>query len=360
VQTNGVANTNLIWHAGRLLALEEGHAPIEIEPRSLETLGTWTFGGRLPDNMTAHPKIDPETGEMVFFANFPRRDLSGSIEIYTADRTGTLTRQQCIKGPFPALVHDFALTRDFIIFFVCPLTVSIERARSGGAAIAWEPEKQTWLGILPRQSETTDAHWLPTPASMVWHAMNACNHDEAIYIDVCQQDAAAFPSSAGEIPAQGHVQQFLTRWRVDRPTGKDVTIERLSNLVCEYPRIDPRRSGLAYRYGYVACHGGPGTGDLFHRAIGRFDHTTRQWDIHHAGNRCAVSEPIFVPKNAQPEEGHGYLLAVIFDEPRNASHLAIFNAQSLEKGPVARAMLDHRVPLGFHGLWRPNPAIAEP
>ena len=42
----------------------------------------------------------------------------------------------------------------------------------------------------------------------------------------------------------------------------------------------------------------------------------------------------------------------IFDEARNASHLAIFDAEQIEEGPIARAMLDHRVPVGFHATWR--------
>jgi carotenoid cleavage dioxygenase len=102
MRTDGVANTNLVWHGSRLLALEEGHAPIEMHPDSLETIGGWSFDGRLPRNMTAHPKIDPATGEMIFFANFPTGRLTGDIELYFADAAAALTRAQMIRGPFPA------------------------------------------------------------------------------------------------------------------------------------------------------------------------------------------------------------------------------------------------------------------
>jgi len=129
-------------------------------------------------------------------------------------------------------------------------------------------------------------------------------------------------------------------------------MQRLSEVVCEYPRLDERRGGLAYRYGYVACIGGPGTGDLFHRAIGRFDHDTLQMQTFRFGDRCAVSEPVFVAKAQSAGEGEGYLLATVFDEARNASHLAVLDAQHVEDGPIARADLDHRVPMGFHGSWR--------
>lgn len=351
LQTNGVANTNLVWYAGRLLALEEGHTPIEIDPASLNTLGTWTFHENLPGNMTAHPKIDPDTGEMVFFANFPRRDFSGALEIYTADKAGRHIQQQRITLPYPALIHDFAVTRDFIVFFVCPLTVSIERARSGGSAIAWEPEKQTWISVVSRRTESVEPQWIPMHANMTWHAMNAFNEGNTIYVDVCSQEAAAFPSITGRMAQPDELRQFLTRWRLEWPGRSEIVTECLSDVVCEYPRIDDRYSGRKYRYGYVACCGGPGTGDLFHRGLGRFDHLTRRMEVYYAGDACAVSEPIFIPGSCESEEGDGYLLSVIFDEHRNASHLAIFNAQQIENGPIACALLDHRVPMGFHGIW---------
>jgi carotenoid cleavage dioxygenase len=355
LRTDGVANTNLLWHAGRLLALEEGHAPLEIEPASLETLGAWTFQGKLPGNMTAHPKIDPETGELLFFANFPGGELRAAIELYAAERTGDLVWRRRIETPFAALVHDFAITRDFVILFICPVTVSVERARRGGPAIAWEPDKHTWVGVVSRRTDAADPRWYCMPgAAMAWHAMNAFSHDGVIFVDVCQQATAAFPTASGQLPRADELKQFLTRWRLEWPNGAGISVARLSDVVCEYPRIDERRCGRDYRYGYVACDGGPGTEDLFHRGVGRFDHATGCMDVYHAGDGCAVSEPIFVPRDARSQEGEGYLLAVIFDELRNRSHVAIFDAQRISSGPLARAVLDHRVPMGFHGLWRPR------
>jgi len=351
LKTDGVANTNLVWHAGKLLALEEGHAPIEIQPDSLETLGQWDFDGKLPDNMTAHPKIDPNTGELLFFANFPRRDLSGTVELYVADSEGKLLRQRRISAPFASLIHDFAVTQDFVIFFVCPVTVSVERARAGGPPVAWEPEQRTWIGIVPRHSLSSDVRWLPMPACMAWHAMNAFNEGDTVYLDVCRQDAAAFPSVSGEAAEPDQLKQYLTRWRVTLSDSVEIASQRLSEIVCEYPTIDARRSGRPYRYGYVACCGGPGTDDPFHRGIGRFDHATGRMDVFHAGETCAVSEPIFVPRSYNSDEGDGFLLAVHFDEIRRTSHLAILDAGAIQNGPIGRALLEHRVPVGFHGTW---------
>jgi carotenoid cleavage dioxygenase-like enzyme len=352
LQTDGVANTSLVWHGQRLLALEEGHAPIQIDPVTLETIGQWTFNGALPGNMTAHPKIDPETGEMFFFANFPNRDFSGVLAFYVADADGRMTRSEMFQGPFPALVHDFAITKDYILFFICPITLSLERIRKGIAPIGWEPERGTHIGIFPRSGSASDVRWFKAPASMAWHSMNAFQRGEEISLDVCAQACPGFPDHTGKIPSDADLRQFLTRWTMDWSNPDDVATGRLDDSECEYPKIDERYLGRSYRFGFVACDGGPGTGDLFHRAVGRYDFETRQLSKFHFGTSSAVSEAVFVPKGPESNEADGHLLLTVYDERRNASYLAILDAMRIESGPVAKAHLDHRVPLGFHGAWR--------
>jgi carotenoid cleavage dioxygenase-like enzyme len=354
--TDGVANTNLVWHAGKLLALEEGHGPIELNPQSLETIGPWSFDKRLPRNMTAHPKIDPASGEMLFFANFPTGRITSDIDFYLASPKGDLVRSHLIHGPFPALVHDFAVTKDFVIIPMCPVTVSIKRARAGAPLIAWEPEKGTQVGIMPRNGGAEDVRWFAGAACMAWHSMNAFNDGDRIVVDVCSQDAPMFPLADGSPPDTRHTTQLLTRWEFDWAKPGSFAVERLSDERCEYPRVDERLLGRSYQHGYVACLGRPGSDDIFHRGIGHFDHATRKMRVYAAGPRCAVAEPVFVPRNRDAREGEGYLLTNIFDEDRNASHLAIFDAEQIERGPIARAHLDHRVPVGFHGQWRSEDA----
>jgi len=354
MRTDGVANTNLVWHGGKLLALEEGHAPIELDPETLETIGGWNFGGRLPRNMTAHPKIDPLTGEMIFFANFPSGRLTGDLEIYFANAGGEIARSQMIRGPYAALIHDFAITRDFVIVFFCPVTVSIKRAMRGGPPLAWEPELGTQVAIVRRTGKSDEARWFSGPAAMAWHSMNAFNEGNRIAVDVCTQANAVFARADGSPTDAKLAAQRLTRWEFDWRSPGAFEVTRLSGLICEYPRIDQRREGLDYRYGFVACIGGPGTDDIFHRGVARFDHRTHEMKTYSGGAQFAVAEPVFVAKNSEAREGEGYVLTNIFDETRNASHLAIFDAEEVAHGPIARAHLEHRVPAGFHALWKPR------
>jgi len=354
LRTDGVANTNLVWHAGRLLALEEGHGPIEISPMSLETIGKWSFAGKLSRNMTAHPKVDGDSGEMVFFANFPGGRISSDLELYFADATGELVGSRTLSGPFPALIHDFAVTEDFIIVAFCPVTVSIKRAMAGAPPIAWEPELGTHVGLTRRNDGSEETRWFTGKACMAWHSMNAFNEGNRVVVDVCEQEVAVFPLADGSSTDPRRATQLLTRWEFDWNGPGRFSQETLSEERCEYPRCDERRLGRSYRYGFVACLGGPGSDDIFHRGIARFDHATRRMQVYSAGACCAVAEPVFVQKKTDAREGEGYLLTNIFDENRNASHLAIFDAEEVERGPIARAHLDHRVPVGFHGVWRPE------
>jgi carotenoid cleavage dioxygenase-like enzyme len=351
MRTDGVANTNLVWHGRKLLALEEGHGPIEIDPESLETIGTWNFANRLPRKMTAHPKIDPRTGEMIFFANFPTGRINGDVELYFANAAGEITRSQTIRGPFAALIHDFAITEDFVVVFFCPVTVSIKRAMAGGPPIAWEPDHGAQVAALRRDGED-DARWFSGAACMAWHSMNAFNEGDQIAVDVCSQQSAVFPRADGSATDPRLAAQFLTRWKFNWARPGTLSATRLSESICEYPRIDERYLGGRYRHGFVAGIGGPGTEDIFQRGIAHFDHQSGEMKAFAAGSNCAVAEPVFVAKAPDAREGEGYVLSNIFDAPRGASHLAIFDAEKIEQGPIARAHLGHRVPVGFHGIWK--------
>ena len=66
----------------------------------------------------------------------------------------------------------------------------------------------------------------------------------------------------------------------------------------------------------------------------------------------SISEPVFVPRTTGSPEGQGYLVAIVYDASSDRSHLLVLDAENVDKGPIGKAMLDHRVPFGFHGNWR--------
>ena len=96
-QDGGVANTNIIFHAGRLLALEEGHLPTEIEPGTLNRKGYCDYKGGITGPFTAHPKIDPVTGEMVFFGYNAAGPLTPALSFGSVNASGVVDAVRSLR-----------------------------------------------------------------------------------------------------------------------------------------------------------------------------------------------------------------------------------------------------------------------
>ena len=355
LETDGLANTNIIWHGNKLLALEEGHAPFELNPHTLESIGPCTYADKLKGPMTAHPKIDPETGEMLFFGYNVDGALSKKMSFHVVDREGNLTRSEFFDAPFPSMVHDFITTKDYIIFPIMPLTGSLDRAMKGLPVYAWEPEKGSHVGIMPRSGTVEDIRWFTSDAAFVFHPMNAFENDGVITCDVCQfGQAPMFPFADGRPgdPAKSFAQ--LTRWTMDLSKNTNTyEVDLVDDRKCEFPRLDERRAGLNYRFGYMACDSRPKTkGGLFN-SIARVDHQTGKIQMHELPLGHATNEPVFVPTHESSGEGEGVLLTNVYDANKNSSYLLILDAENVDSDPLALVNLDHRVPFGFHGNWMP-------
>lgn len=354
VQTNGTANTNIVWHGGKLLALVESNAPFELDPETLESLGTWTFDDKLEGPMTAHPKIDPDTGEMLFFGYNAGGMISPRMSFHVADKAGRLTSSASFDAPYAAMVHDFITTKDHVIFPIMPLTGSMERAMSGGPVYAWEPEKGSHIGIMPRTGSVEDIRWFKGDPAYVFHHMNAHSEGDIVTCDVCEYaEAPFFPHADGSEPDPEKSKARLKRWTFDlSKDSDDYKIEQLDDQVCEFPRLDERFAGLNYRHGYFACDTTATSGSGGYNAIGHIDHQIGKTSKYEMSEEFAISEPVFVPRTTGSPEGQGYLVAIVYDASIDRSHLIVLDAENVDKGPIGKAMLDHRVPFGFHGNWR--------
>jgi len=356
---DGTANTAMVWHGGRLLVMEEGHPPYELDPDTLASIGSWNFRGKLNTAMTAHPKIDPETGEMVFFAYMATGAFAPDVMVHKVNREGILTESIYVPTPYSSMVHDFVLTENYIIIPVMPITGSLDRAMVGGPPFAWEPDKGVFLGVLPRNGgKTEDVRWVQMDLSFAFHFMNGFDKDGVITVDACQfETAPLFPTPDGK--STGKSQPHLTRWTIDMndPNAR-ATFKRIDEFESEFPQCDPRYMGKAYRHGWYTSpdgqlHSSLVENDSHYNVVGHFDHQTGAVDRYSCG-QAMTSEAIFVPASKKAAEGEGYLLAVVTSFETRTSSLYIFNALKLADGPLAKVHLSHRIPAGFHGGWRPG------
>lgn len=352
---SGVANTNIVFHAGRLLALEEGHQPFEVDPATLAPRGYIPYASTA-NRFTAHPKLDPETGEMVFFGYMTGEGFfTDNITYGVIDSIGRVSRLDTFRAPFSSMVHDFFVTRNYVMFPVLPLTGNLERAMAGGPAFAWEPDKGSHIGLMRRDAGVDSIRWFTTDPCYMFHPMNMWEDGDKIHADVMQyENAPLFPNADGSpgLPASAR----LCRWTFDL-SGNTNTITRayIDDSAGEFPRLDERRAGLPYRHGYFAANSRNGT-DVKFDAIAHIDFASGKKSQHMLPVGDAVGEPVFVPRSAQAGEGDGFLVAVAYRGAEDRSDFIVLDAQNVAAGPIATASLPRRVPFGFHGNWVGAPA----
>jgi len=347
-QDSGVANTNIVWHAGRLLALEEGHMPTQMDPASLDTLGyAEAYRGRV----TAHPKLDPATGDMAWFAyGVGPMPFSRGMSYGVTDASGQVVRRDDFEAPYASMVHDFMVTANHVLFPVLPLTGSLERAMGGLPPFAWEPEKGSHVGVMRRDGDVSTMRWFNTEACYVFHPLNAWEEGDKLYADVMRYDAAPlFPNADGSPGAKSAAR--LVRWTFDLAGDSDaIREEQIDDLDGEFPRVDPRAETLRHRHGWYAADP-RGARTIKQSAIAHLDLATGARQLHELPAGDLTSEPVFVPRTPDSPEGDGWLTAVVWRAAEDRSDLLIFEALDLAKGPIATAKLPRRVPFGFHGNW---------
>ncbi|HEY2710226.1 MAG TPA: carotenoid oxygenase family protein [Caulobacteraceae bacterium] len=349
-QDSGVANTNIVWHANRLLALEEGHKPFELDPATLEPRG---YADDYRGKVTAHPKLDPETGEMVWFAySAGALPLNGSMSYGVTDAAGQVVRRDEFEAPFAAMVHDFLVTKRYALFPILPLTLSLQRAMGGQPPIAWEPDKGSHVGVMARDAGIETIRWFTTDACYVFHPMNAWEEGDKIFADVMEYPVAPlFPTVDGSRPQNAFAR--LVRWTFDLADDSN-SIKRIQidDLAGEFPRFDERRAGLDYRHGWFAGITRDASESIRFDTIAHIDLASGKRSEHVYDMGDSPGEPVFVPRTPDAAEGDGWLVAVVYRGGEDRSDFVVYDAQDVAKGPIATAKVPRRVPFGFHGNWR--------
>lgn len=350
---SGAANTNIVWHNGQLLALEEAHQPTVVMPGSLETRGYARLGLHGP--FTAHPKIDPATGDMLFFGYNAAGPLTPALSFGVLDAHGIVLRQERFEAPYASMVHDFIVTERHVLFPILPLTGSMERARAGKPAYAWEPDKGAFIGIMPRDGGAADIRWYQGEACYAFHVMNAWEEGSRIVADVMAFDEPPlFPRADGRPGDPKKQQARLTRWTfnlADETSHFSQSV--VEDISGEFPRIDDRRAGLRNRHGwYAGTNPACGADDL--DGIVHLDADGARRDLYWLPEGDITSEPVFAARG--DAEGDGWILAVVWRARSGTSELLVFEAADIESGPVATVELPQRVPFGFHGNFVPESA----
>ena len=347
--SRGSANTHVVAHAGKILCLEEGHWPWEIDS-NLNTKGYENFSGNLKTSMTAHPKICPETGELLSFSYFSFEQPFLTYHRINSD--GELIQSEGIEIPNMVMMHDFNVTRNYVIFMDLPLVLNLSLLETG-VPFGFDPSAGARLGVMPRNGTNVDVRWFEIDPCYVFHPVNAYDVDEKIVIHVSRQPEA-FGSSSDDYAEVGR----LWRWTIDLSLGT-VTEEQIDDRPGDFGRVADKVVGLDAQYGYLMAMAGEGNSEepVYGSSLWKYDlHTGACWE-HHLGDAVRGGEPVFASDPNSDGEDEGWVITIVHNEEKNSSKLIIIDAQDFGADPVAVVHLPRRVPYGAHGSWIPDSSV---
>ena len=386
------ANTNVLTHAGKTLALiEAGVANYELTDE-LDTVGTCDFDGTLPGGYTAHPHRDPATGELHAVSySFAR---GRTVQYSVIDTKGHARRTVDIEVSGSPMMHDFSLTDKYVVIYDLPVTfdpvqvmpASVPRwlqlparlvmqsvvgrvrvpspiaamanrdtRRSVGLPYAWNPDYPARIGVMPREGSNQDVRWFDIEPCYVYHPLNAYSEirdgAEVLVLDVVRYSQMFDRDRRGP----GESLPRLDRWTVNLTTGA-VSTECRDDRAQEFPRINEALTGGRHRFGYtVGIEGGFVAAAEMSTSVYKHDYAAGSTRVAALDPDLLMGEVCFVPNppgggaGGAGAEDDGILMGYGYHRGRDEGQMLLLDAQTLES--VATVHLPQRIPMGFHGNW---------
>ena len=338
------ANTNVIYHGGKLFAMWEGGFP-HLLNSDLSTVGLYDYEGALKpgDALTAHPKVCPETGQLI---SCTQRWDSPNYWVQIFDAKGAHMRTIPVEFERKGIIHDLQITPNYVIIFFAPAFHSLEKAMKGEDPFMWEPELGTKVIVIPRDGTGKNTVF-ETDAFFSWHFCNGFERDGQIVIDYIWINSIPFATAQGSgVEKQ---PRRMHRMTLDLAT-KNVTDEEFSDVFCEFSRVDERKMGKEYRYGFAASSNREWGDAHGYNCTGRYDFHTGETKLWEFGPEANAGEPVYVPNPDSEREEDGWVMCFVYN-PGEGAFLSILSAGDFDRGPVAKIHIPGRVPNGFHANW---------
>ncbi|HRK36736.1 MAG TPA: carotenoid oxygenase family protein, partial [Candidatus Hydrogenedentes bacterium] len=351
------ANTDLVFHGGKLLALWWlGGKAHRLSAPELETLGSWDFCGTLMRGIASHPKVDPRTGEMMFF-DFSM--LPPYMTYGVVSPSGEIVHQTPIELPGARLQHDIAITPNYTLVFDMPLFWDPEYLAVGKLKVKFDKSLPSRIGVIPRYGDGATIRWFDCNPFYMYHTINAYEVENEIVLTGCriENPVPASRENKSRMPRLEilELDPYLTRWRINLFTGL-VKEEKLDDVPSEFPRTNDSSLGVQQRFSYnprIAREE-----QLLFDAVIKYDTTTGASQTYEYGANKWGGETPFAPRTNARDEDDGYLLTFVYNENDDTSELVIIDAKNVAAGPVARLRIPQRVPIGYHTCWVPAEKLA--
>lgn len=351
------ANTDVILHNGQLISLwYNSGQPYTLDPLSLQNTGAFETPGKLSRKMSAHTRVDWQTGEMFFF---DYGDEPPYMTYGVANPDGTLKHEVAIDLPGPRLPHEIAFTSNYAILHDHPLFHDPQVLQQHNMRLLqFHRDLPTRFGLIPRLGDQVT--WFECEPCFVLHTSNAWEEGDWVIMDGCRStnpmpDADPNEGVLSHMLAYMRLEANNYRWRFNLRTG-EVREGPIDDLNSEFNKSNPLFHGVKSRYAYhqyipLLDDGGH---TLRFNALLKYDNETGRYQRWDYGSGVFGSEAAFAPKHGATRadaEDDGYLVTIVTDSSDWSSWSLVFDAKDISMGPIAKIKLPHRVPVGFHGAW---------
>ncbi len=353
-----VANTDVIGHAGKAIATWylAGKAHI-IDPLTLETTESADYARPPGDGISAHPKVDETTGEMMFFDYF---DHAPYMAYGVVDKSGKVVHHVPIELPGNRLPHDMGISKNYSILHDLPVYHDEAALAAGRHKIRFNSAMKSRFGVIPRYGASEDIQWFEFSPCFLYHVINCWEEGDEVVMTACR--FMPVKDEAGKIDEQRTAKMIahlgmdarLWQYRMNVKTGEASEKCLNPDLNCEFPSYDSSRTGQYSQYAYLVDHN-PKT--LHWTGIRKFNTDTGEslgnWSD--GAEHCWYSEPWFAPADNPKSEDHGYVITFMWNAKKQQQELQVFDALDISAGPMARVKMPHPIPVGFHACWmKPN------
>ncbi|MBL8376317.1 MAG: carotenoid oxygenase family protein [Burkholderiales bacterium] len=354
------AGTDVKCHAGKLIAsMSQGSEPWRLDPISLETLGPDADWARLvPDGVASHYKIDPETGEMMFF-NYPEKPPYLNYGI--VDKHNRLVHYVPIDLPGARWPHDLGITKNYTILHDLPFFFDPALLAKGQRKVTFFREMPARFGVLPRHGDNAQVRWFEGRPCHILHLANCYEDGDEVVMDGCIMTNPHKPA-VGESNADGrqaayarmraHLDKYnnptmMYRWRFNMATGTTHE-ELIDDEITEFPMVSNDYVGRPYRYSFNVLYE---KGEWLFRGLKRYDMQTRSTQRLEYGKGCFGSEPQSARRVGATAEDDGYVITFVNNAVDERSECWVIPASDITQGPLARIILPHRISAGTHSAW---------
>ncbi|MFT4288751.1 carotenoid oxygenase family protein [Nocardioides sp.] len=353
-QLKDASSTDVVVHRGyALTSFYQCGDLYKLDPYTADTLGKETWKGKFPFDwgVSAHPKVDEHTGELLFF-NYSKD--APYMKYGVVDENNDLVHYIDVPLPGPRLPHDMAFTENYAIMNDFPLFWDAELLKEGVHKPTFHRDIPSRFGVIPRRGTTADIKWFEASPTYVLHFVNAYEDGDEIVLDGFYQHDPE-PKDVGgnrwerafRFLALDNIKSRLHRWRLNLVTGQ-ATEESLTDTITEFGMMNGSYTGRDYRYAYAAT--GKPNWFLFN-GLTRHDMKTGAEEHFDFGDGVYGSETAMAPRVGSTSEDDGYLVTFTSDMNADESYCLVFDAARLGDGPVCKLRLPERISSGTHSTW---------